>query len=249
MLPMLVALLLGAAIPPAPPVPVPFGPGERFDYVAKLDILKLGSARMEVTSIDSVRGHEAYLLRMQIDIGALFYKAHDSLASWLDTETLSTRRFWKRQQNSDARRTETFEIFPEERRFVRDDKPGDSREAPADPLDDVSFIYAVRAMPLEVGQTYSLPRYFRLDQNPLVVKVLKRENMKLPDGSKVPCLVLHPIMAGDGMFSKKSNARIWLTDDARRIPVQIKTHFGVGTGTFKLTAMRLAGDSAGGRIP
>lgn len=249
MLPLLVALLLGAAIPPAPATPVPFGPGERFDYVAKLDILKLGSARMEVTSIDSVRGHEAYLLRMQIDIGALFYKAHDSLASWLDTETLSTRRFWKRQQNSDARRTETFEIFPEERRFVRDDKPGDSREAPADPLDDVSFIYAVRAMPLEVGQTYSLPRYFRLDQNPLVVKVLKRENMKLPDGSKVPCLVLHPIMAGDGMFSKKSNARIWLTDDARRIPVQIKTHFGVGTGTFKLTAMRLAGDSAGGRTP
>lgn len=246
MLPLLVALLLGAATPPASPVPVPFGPGERFDYVAKLDILKLGSARMEVISIDSVRGREAYLLRMQVDISAIVYKAHDSLASWLDTETLSTRRFWKRQQNSDAKRTETFQIFPEEQRYYRDDKPGDMREAPADPLDDVSFIYAVRAMPLEVGQTYTLPRYFRLDQNPLVVKVLKREKMKLPDGSKVPCLVLHPVMAGDGMFSKKSNARIWLTDDERRIPVQIKTHFGIGTGTFKLTAMRLASDSTGG---
>lgn len=246
MLPLLVGLILGAAIPSTPPVPVPFGPGERFDYVAKLDILKLGSARMEVTSIDSVQGHEAYLLRMQIDIGTIFYQAHDSLASWLDTETLSTRRFWKRQQNSDAKRTETFQIFPEERRFFREGKPHDVRESPADPLDDVSFIYAVRAMPLEVGQTYTLPRYFRQDQNPLVVKVLKRENMKLPDGSKVPCLVLHPVMPGDGMFSKKSNARIWLTDDARRIPVQIKTHFGVGTGTFKLTAMRMAGDTTAG---
>ena len=131
MLPLLVGLILGAAIPSTPPVPVPFGPGERFDYVAKLDILKLGSARMEVTSIDSVQGHEAYLLRMQIDIGTIFYKAHDSLASWLDTETLSTRRFWKRQQNSDAKRTETFQIFPEERRFFREGKPHDVRESPA----------------------------------------------------------------------------------------------------------------------
>ena len=38
MLPLLVGLILGAAIPSTPPVPVPFGPGERFDYVAKLDI-------------------------------------------------------------------------------------------------------------------------------------------------------------------------------------------------------------------
>lgn len=238
MWPLMVAHLLGAAT--QVPAPVPFAPGERFDYTAKLDILKLGSARLEVAGLDTVRGREAYLLRMQVDISAVVYHARDSLASWLDTGSLSSLRFWKHLHNSDSKHTETWEIFPGEGHSIRAGRDT-TYAAPPEPLDDVSFLYAVRAMPLQVGRTDTLHRYFRLEQNPLVVKVLKRETMKLPDGSKVPCLVLHPQMPGDGMFSKRSNARIWLTDDARRIPVQIKTHFGIGTGTFKLNAVQLGG--------
>ena len=43
---------------------------------------------------------------------------------------------------------------------------------------------------------------------------MKRERMELPDGSKVQCLVLHPVIDTKGMFSKRSDTRIWLTDDA-----------------------------------
>ena len=39
------------------------------------------------------------------------------------------------------------------------------------------------------------------------------------------------------MFSKRSETRLWLTDDARRLPVQIRTKFNFGTITLRLKEM------------
>jgi hypothetical protein len=65
--------------------------------------------------------------------------------------------------------------------------------------------------------------------------------MELPDGRKVRCLVLHPVIDTRGLFSKRSDTRIWLTDDERRIPVQIRTKFPFGTITLRLKDMVLPG--------
>jgi hypothetical protein len=82
-----------------------------------------------------------------------------------------------------------------------------------------------------------IDRYFRKEKNPVTIEVVKREKMELPDGSKVPCLVLHPVIDTKGMFSKRSDTRIWLTDDARRLPVQIRSKFPFGTITLRLKEM------------
>ncbi len=58
--------------------------------------------------------------------------------------------------------------------------------------------------------------------------------MDLPDGREVPCLVLHPVINTNGLFSKRSDTRIWLTDDDRRLPVQIRSKFPFGTITLRL---------------
>jgi hypothetical protein len=41
------------------------------------------------------------------------------------------------------------------------------------------------------------------------------------------------------MFSKRSDTRIWLTDDARRLPVQIRSKFPFGTITLRMKEMVL----------
>ena len=115
---------------------------------------------------------------------------------------------------------------------------------PPDPLDDAAFFYFVRITPLEVGKKYVYPRYFRKDKNPVTIDVVKREKMDLPDGSEVNCLVLQPVIDTPGMFSKRSDTRIWLTDDHRRLPVQIRTKFPFGTITLRLKEMVLGGPNA-----
>jgi hypothetical protein len=97
----------------------------------------------------------------------------------------------------------------------------------------------VRVTPLEVGKKYTYDRYFRKEKNPVTIEVLKREKMELPNGKKVQCLVLHPVIDTKGLFSKRSDTRIWLTDDARRLPVQVRTKFPFGTITLRLQDMVL----------
>jgi hypothetical protein len=98
-------------------------------------------------------------------------------------------------------------------------------------------MYFMRTQALEVGQEYKLDLYFRTEKNPVILRVEKREEMELPDGSKVQCLVVAPIVGDRGMFAPRQEARVWLTDDERRLPVQIRTRYPFGVVTLRLEKM------------
>jgi Protein of unknown function (DUF3108) len=242
---LLVGLALQAAPPPATvPDSYPFAVGEKLSYSAKLGMLTLGSGSLEVASTDTVRGVESFRLRFRLQGRTMFYSLDDVLESWISTTDLTSRRFVQDFVENDKTIKRQYEIFPDSgfyRELGKNPKP---QATPAQPLDDAAFFYFVRVTPLEVGKTYRYDRYFRKDQNPVTIEVLKREKMDLPDGAKVQCLVLHPVIDTKGLFSKRSETRIWLTDDARRLPVQIRTKFPFGTITLRLKEMVLPGTTA-----
>jgi hypothetical protein len=243
---MIMGLLLLAAqsvLPAAPPASYPFAVGEKLSYTAKLGMLTLGSGTLEVASVDTVRGVESFRLRFRLKGKTMFYSLDDVLESWIGTSDLNSRRFVQDFVENDKTIKRQYEIFPDSG-FYREHGRDTSHATPADPLDDAAFFYFVRVTPLEVGKAYTYNRYFRKDKNPVTIKVLRREKMELPDGSKVQCLVLHPTIDTKGLFSKRSETRIWLTDDARRLPVQIRTKFPFGTITLRLKDMVLPGTTA-----
>jgi Protein of unknown function (DUF3108) len=237
---LVVALALQASSGAAPPVSYPFAVGEKLSYTAKLGMLTLGSGTLEVASIDTVRGVESFRLRFRLKGKTLFYSLDDVLESWIGTTDLNSRRFVQDFVENEKTTKRHFEIYPDSG-FYREHGKDATRETPADPLDDAAFFYFVRVTPLEVGKKYTYNRYFRKDKNPVTIEVVKREKMELPDGSKVQCLVLHPTIDTKGLFSKRSETRIWLTDDARRLPVQIRTKFPFGTITLRLKDMVFPG--------
>lgn len=232
-----VALLQGGGAP-SDSTAYPFAVGEKLTYTAKLGLISLGSGTLEVAEKDSVRGIETFRFRFRLQGKTVFYSLDDVLESWVGTRDFESRRFVQDFVENDKPRHRTFEIFPDSGFFRELGK--DSAEAtPADPLDDAAFFYFVRITPLEVGKKYVYHRYFRKEKNPVTIEVGKREKLELPDGSEVNCLVLHPVIDTKGMFSKRSDTRIWLTDDARRLPVQIRTKFPFGTITLRLKEMVL----------
>jgi Protein of unknown function (DUF3108) len=234
----LLLLAVQAVLPAAPPGNYPFAVGEKLSYSAKLGMLTLGSGTLEVAALDTVRGVESFRLRFRLKGKTMFYSLDDVLESWLGTSDLNSRRFVQDFVENEKVTKRQFEIYPDSG-FYREQGRETSHETPADPLDDAAFFYFVRVTPLEVGKTYTYHRYFRKDKNPVTIKVLKREKMELPDGSKVQCLVLHPVIDTKGLFSKRSETRIWLTHDTRRLPVQIRTKFPFGTITLRLKDMVL----------
>jgi hypothetical protein len=245
---MMAAFLMGvvvqAASPVLPGVSFPFVVGEKLSYTAKLGMLTLGSGTLEVASIDTVRGVESFRLRFRLQGKTMFYSLDDVLESWVGTSDLNSRRFVQDFVENDKTTKRQYEIYPDSGFYREHGRDTTVRETPAEPLDDAAFFYFVRLTPLEVGKKYTYDRYFRKDKNPVVIEVLKREKMELPDGSKVQCLVLHPTIDTKGLFSKRSETRIWLTDDGRRLPVQIRTKFPFGTITLRLKEMVLPGTAA-----
>jgi hypothetical protein len=237
---LMVALAVQSMSPATPPTTYPFAVGEKLSYTAKLGMLKLGSGTLEVAELDTVRGVESFRLRFRLRGKTMFYSLDDVLESWIGTSDLNSRRFVQDFVENDKTTKRHFEIFPDSG-YYRERGKEAVHDTPNDPLDDAAFFYFVRVTPLKVGEKYTYDRYFRKDKNPVTIEVLKRERMELPDGSKVQCLVLHPTIDTKGLFSKRSETRIWLTDDARRLPVQIRTKFPFGTIILRLEDMTLPG--------
>jgi len=224
----------------ADPVPVPdrpFSVGERFDYVAKMGMLKLGSASIEVVRIDTVRGHPAWYFKFGLTGGAAVFKIASTLESWTSLEDFHSLRFRRDSKENSKRYLREYEIFADSG-YYRQRQATATAPTTAEPLDDASLLYFIRITPLVVGQSYKVARHFMPELNPIVVNVLKRETVALPDGSKVPALVLNPVVGKEsGLFSQRADARIWITDDPRRIPVQIRSAQSWGTITLRLDKM------------
>jgi Protein of unknown function (DUF3108) len=236
MIPAFIALvaLQSAATTNGNPPKYPFEVGEQLQYSAKLGFLRLGTGTISVESIDTVRGVPSFYFRFTLAGGNALYRVNSVLESWTGVEDLKSRRF--RQDISERgkqTRFRTYEIFPDSGYYRLEGNP-EQPPTPSHPLDDASFMFYMRTQPLEVGKEYKLDLYFRTEKNPVILRVEKREEMELPDGSKVDCLVVAPVVSDRGIFAPRQEARVWLTDDARRIPVQIRTKYPFGVVTLRL---------------
>ncbi|HKO15958.1 MAG TPA: DUF3108 domain-containing protein [Gemmatimonadaceae bacterium] len=231
-------LLAQAAVAPAAAdtgvwARVPFGVGERLEYQVKFGFLPVGSGAMEVAGIDSVRGRSTWHTVFTVKGGTVFFKVNDRLESWMDVHSLSSLRHVQQLDEGRRERERAFEIFPDRGVFIENGKP----EAPtvAAPLDDGSFLYFVRTIPLEVGATYEFDRYFRPDRNPVKIRVLRREHIHVPAG-EFDAVVVQPIIKTKGIFSEGGRAEIWLSDDDRHIMLQMKSKLSFGSLNLYLTS-------------
>ncbi len=204
------------------PSRLPFTVGEELTYHATFAHIPAGTARMRVAGIDTVRGHAAYHLLFTIDGGIIGFRVHDLYESWIDTATLSSLRFVQRISEGRYHRTSTYEIYPDRATYEKNGGPAEP--SVHDPLDDGSFIYAVRALGVRVGDTARYDRYFRPDRNPVVLTGLRRDTVTVAAGTYA-AVVLRPTIRTTGIFSEGGDAQIWVSDDAARYPVQIRSHF------------------------
>lgn len=208
---------------PAAAPGIPFGLGERAEYEVRFGGVGMGRGHMEVIGAETVRGRETLHTRFHIRGGPFFFKVDDRLESWIDPRTMTSLRFRQELNEGSRERERTFEFFPDRAMYREVGKDADQPSVP-DPLDDASFLYFVRTVPLETGREYAFNRYFIPDRNPVRVKVLRRERVRVPAGD-FDAVVLQPIITARGIFSESGRAEIWLSDDDRRIMLQMKSRF------------------------
>jgi hypothetical protein len=208
---------------------VPFGPGERMEYDVKFGALKVGSAHMEVVALDNIRGRAAWHTAFWVRGGNFLYRVNDVYESWMDAETLSSLRFVQDLEEGGKDTERHFEIYPERAIFIQTSKkPAKEEKSVSQPLDDGSFLYFLRTIPLEVGKTYDFDRYFRPDRNPVRIRVVRKERIKVPAGT-FNAIVVQPVIKTKGIFSENGHAEVWLSDDDRHIMLQLKSQLKFGS--------------------
>jgi hypothetical protein len=212
---------------------LPFDPGEKMEYEVHLGAFgTVGEGSMEVLGVDTVRAHPTFHLRMRVKGGVLFAKVNDQLDSWADRRTLAVRRIDHRIKEVNHKRHRTIDFFPEERRWVQE-QGGKSGELSTDlPLDEVSFVYFARTLPLEVGRTYTFDRYYKPNGNPVVLRVLRTETVEVPAG-RFETIVVQPTIKSGGLFGQGGEAELYFTNDPRRLLVKLRSKMPV-VGSLRL---------------
>ncbi len=200
---------------------VPFAPREHLRYKVKAGIFSVGEAHMSIGAIDTIDGHTTYPIQWHIKGGVPFYRIDTWFWSWLDTQTLVSRRFVKDQNEGGTHRYREYNFYPEIRQWHRIDWDTVAT-MPRKPLDDVSMVYYARTLPLVVGETYTLNRYFKTEGNPVVLEVLRKDRKKVGAGT-FNTIVVRPVVRTRGLFSEGGEAEIHFSDDERRLVVYMKT--------------------------
>jgi hypothetical protein len=212
---------------------VPFSVGEELTYKASFGGLPAGTARMRVAAVELVRGRPAYHVVFTIDGGVPLFRVHDRYDSWIDVRTLSSLRYKQQISEGRYRRTTTYEIYPERAVYSQ----GDSTYASVgNPLDDGSFIYAIRALGIRVGETRRDDRYFRPDRNPVILTGVRTETVGVGAGS-FRATVVKPSIKANGIFAESGSAHVWFSDDAFRYPVLVKSKFSKFSLTLELKSV------------
>lgn len=207
---------------PGPALAVPFGPGERAEYQVTLGPLSVGTGVMEITGIEEVDGSKTNHTSLRITGGIPFARVDTRMDSWIDVEGVFSRRFEQDQNDLGRKRHRIYDFYPESRSY-RMRLSGEVGSLPTDrPLDDVSFLYYARTLPLRVGDSYTINRYFKKDGNPVIINVLRRDTIRVPAGT-FNTIVVQPIIKTDGLFSKGGEAEVHFTDDDRRVLVHVRT--------------------------
>lgn len=229
------AAILGLAPEAGAQARVPWAAGERASYEVRFGNLRVGQGSMEVVKLDTVRGRPAYHTSFRVRGGVPLYRVNSVMDSWIDTRTLSSLRHIQDFEQGGSDRERQWEIFPERATYRHADEP--EQPSVSQPLDDGSFLFFIRTVPLVTGQTYTFNRYFRPDRNPVTVRVLRRERVTVPAGT-FNAVVVQPIIRTRGIFGEDGQAEIWFSDDERRIMLQMRSRLKFGSLNLFMTDYR-----------
>ncbi|MGZ3331114.1 MAG: DUF3108 domain-containing protein [Gemmatimonadaceae bacterium] len=201
---------------------LPFSVGERIAYEVRLgNGNKVGTATMWIEGPVDVRGTNTFLLRFDSRVRIVLLSAVSRSSSWFDPVRGSALRFTKHEQNPLTSNDESVDFYPDQKEWKTAN--GETGASPTNtPLDELSFMYFIRTLPMTPGATYRVDRHFDLARNPTSVNVIRREMIPTPMGELRTVLVeMH--VRDPRHYKGEGVIRINLTDDACRLPARIES--------------------------
>lgn len=221
-------MLAAAFVAASPAVPL-FNQGETLDYNLAWLRITGGTARMTIAPQDGDRYRITSVARSSSGFSRIF-RVHDQIETIVAREDFSTLRYTKRldEEGDQMHEVTTVEggVATRVRRKVK------KVAVPRPVFDPISVIFLLRTFDLSPGKTYELTLVADGKVYNVHARVVRREVVQTPAG-KFNTIMVDPRMESGGV-ERAEKLQIWYSDDARRLPVRIRSDVKFGSITATL---------------
>lgn len=218
---------------------VPFTVGETLTYdVAWANYLTAGSATLAVREKKPSYGSVAYYITAEgqpVSLLQKIYSVYYKADTLLDAYTLLPQRTSVYSNENGRERMKTTLIDQAKHTATYEVRTATlvkrSVTVPAYTQDLLSAVYIMRAIPLNAGAKMTIPVTDSGKVMKVQVTVGQREAIRTPAGT-VPAWRVEPRVLGADAGAQ--GLALWISDDARRLPLKLAAEVAVGTFTFTL---------------
>ena len=216
----------------------PFAIGERLTYALSYLTIQAGTATMEVHPVPPGSLPQQLLLvntAKSSKFVTRFFPVDNRVESYVDADTLAPQRFIFHRR--EGKKKNDFDVT-----FLHGDgkatgtKDGEAyvQAIPPDTHDVLSCLYYFRnLLSLQPGGRATInihhdKKNYKLE---VVGEAIERLSGSWGDADTVRLLVIMPFQ---GLFLNEGNIRVWVTNDARRLPVMMQAKVIIGSIVAKL---------------
>ena len=172
---------------------------------------------------------------------SVFYTVDDKIETLLSRPTVSRNiglpRHYrvKIREGRHRRDKEVFFNHGKGKALFEDHSAGEKKDIDIqeNTLDPLSGFYYLRTLKFEVGKSAFVEMLDNKKLWNVEVQVLRKERIQTKLGS-FDTIVIKPLIKSEGIFNRRGDMYIWLTDDAKHLPVKMQTKVAVGSVTAVL---------------
>lgn len=215
-----------------------FRPGEFLKYRVHYGLITAGFATVKVgNSMVREKDRPCYHIVVEnytTSTFDVFYKVRDKYESFFDQDALLSLRFNRYiEEGKFISYTEThFDHLSHKARYINNKKQVSYYSIPQNIQDVISAFYYARTrydnQRLKIGDRISLQNFIDRKTVALQAELKKREEIKV-EGVKYKALKFNLLIEEAGMVTDNSKIEFWITDDANKIPIRIKSDLPIGS--------------------
>jgi hypothetical protein len=210
-----------------------FGEGEKLTYRVHYGFVDAGEAVLEVRNANArFGGRDAYhIVGTGRSLGAFdwFFKVRDRYETYVDKEGIFPYRFIRDVYEGGYEIFQDYQFYPQKRALRTHEK--EEYLTPDFVQDLLSGFYFARTLDLskaKVGQVFEVTTFVDGEVYPLRIKYVGKETIKLRKG-KFRCMKFVPVIQAGRIWKTEEDLVVWITDDANKIPVLVKSNLMVGS--------------------
>ncbi|MFC1852860.1 DUF3108 domain-containing protein [candidate division CSSED10-310 bacterium] len=228
-----------------------FSPGEMLKYEVSWMGIIAGKSQMVVGESEKLRDVDVWPLRSSAETSGLvkkLYKIDNKTVSFLDPTFCYPVRFEVDQYTGGRKEKIELNFFQKKRliewsRSYKGKQSSGTSDITRGVQDSLSSIYYLRNQDLQVGHEIKIPIFASRKKWMLQADIVQTEKIVVPAGT-FQTLKVKPIMLPESEGKPKGTMTLWLTNDARHIPVQISSEVAVGSVIMKMVSMKIKSEKS-----